>query len=210
MPKKAKIEPIKINMMQVIEEVEPKIYKGKKFRRVKCLCDCWNIKIVRRYELKRWCIQSCWCILKRWMNTTHGLSKNPIYIKWNGMMARCYKESSSSYNRYWALWVRVCKEWHNVENFIKDMYPSYLEHLKVHGKPNTTLERKDNSKRYSKENCRRATIIEQARNRKSNIMYKWKCLTERCEELWLNYKRTHQRIKRDWKNIEDVLFVFSN
>jgi len=40
MPKKAKIEPIKINMMQVIEEVEPKIYKGKKFRRVKCLCDC--------------------------------------------------------------------------------------------------------------------------------------------------------------------------
>lgn len=44
------------------------------------------------------------------------------YAKWRGMLCRCYNTSDSSYHRYGARGVFVCKEWHNFQNFAKWYY----------------------------------------------------------------------------------------
>ena len=48
----------------------------------------------------------------------HGLRSHRLYKTWNGMMQRCYNKNNPNYNSYGAIGVTVCKEWHNIENFI--------------------------------------------------------------------------------------------
>ncbi len=64
--------------------------------------------------------------------------------------------------------------WKNYQEFKKDMYNSYLKHLKKFGKKNTSIDRIDSNRNYCKENCRWATWIEQENNRKNNVFYRFK------------------------------------
>lgn len=88
----------------------------------------------------------------------HGLSRHRLYSTWNNMMARCYNESHERYKDYGDRGIVVCKEWHNITNFINDMYPSFKEGL--------TLDREDNDLAYGKSNCRWVTNNIQSRNRR--------------------------------------------
>lgn len=81
------------------------------------------------------------------------------------MKQRCYSVSSPSYPRYGGNGIKVCDRWlgpYGFANFIKDMGE------RPQGK---TLDRIDNSKGYSPDNCRWSSVKEQNRNRKTNIFY---------------------------------------
>lgn len=79
-----------------------------------CQCDCGNKIDVYANFLKRGVTKSCGCLhgemlVKR--NTTHGLRNHGLYKVYVNMVDRCTREKASSYPRYGARGVRVCKEW---------------------------------------------------------------------------------------------------
>ena len=124
-----------------------------------CRCSCSSVIVVPSGDLNSGHSKSCGC-LKRDMtierNMIHGLSDHEIFFIWANMMQRCYNPKHPGYAYWGGRNIRVCKRWHDVKNFIDDMYPTYKKGL--------SLDRVDNSKGYSKDNCRWATKMEQSTN----------------------------------------------
>ena len=87
---------------------------------------------------------------------SHGLRKHRLYSIWNSMMARCYNMNKDEYKNYGGRGITVCERWHNVANFIEDMFPSFIEGF--------TLDRIDVHGNYEPENCRWVTRNIQSQN----------------------------------------------
>ena len=183
----------KYNRLTIIKEV----VKKWKSRRFQCKCICWNIKEVSLWHLRWWHTKSCWCLRITNPNSkTHWMSNTSIYNIYINIIQRCDNENSTFYQRYWWRWITYTKKWETFEWFYEDMgtRPKWK-----------TIDRKDNNKWYSKDNCRWATMKEQQRNKNNNRLYKWKCISQWCEELWLSSSLVRQRVDRDWFSYEKAL-----
>lgn len=95
-----------------------------------------------------------------------------LRVTWYSMIARCTKENSSGYANYGGRGITVCERWLNFQNFKEDMEESYMKHREENGmtaeRINTTLDRVDNEKGYSPENCRWSTYLEQRHNQRKH------------------------------------------
>lgn len=91
------------------------------------------------------------------------MTKTKFYKRWRSMFDRCSPKyiCAKDYVN-----IKVCKKWHNFIKFKNDMYGKYLEHKKIHGERQTTLDRVNPFLGYSPENCRWATFSEQNYNTK--------------------------------------------
>lgn len=156
----------------------------------KCLL-CGNTKQVLGKDLARGKVKSCGCLVR----SINGQSKTRLYSIWTAMTNRCQNKMHKAYNRYGGRGITCI--WQTFEEFKHDMYDSYLAHVKEFGEKNTTIDRIDVNGNYCKENCRWATIKEQANNKTNNIVlnFKGKCLTmaQWAEELGIKYSTIKRR-----------------
>lgn len=91
---------------------------------------------------------------------TKGFKKTPEYKAWENMKQRCNNPNYIKPQNYSGRGITVCEEWVNdYDQFFKDM-----------GKrpEGTSLDRIDNDKGYSPNNCRWADIYTQNNNLRSN------------------------------------------
>lgn len=92
----------------------------------------------------------------------HGYWKTGAWNSWKSMRERCNGPNNASYSRYGAVGIGYDPRWDNFKNFLEDM---------GNRPKGMTLERRDNSKGYCKENCRWATKREQGLNRSTTLLY---------------------------------------
>lgn len=95
-------------------------------------------------------------------NPESGSWHHPLYKTWRGMWARCTSRRHKSFCSYGDRGIGVCPEWADFSVFCADMgeKPKGFQ-----------LDRKNNDKGYSKENCHWVSPSENCRNRRNSKIY---------------------------------------
>lgn len=125
-----------------------------------CLCDCGSSVVVRGHLLKSGETQSCGCMRTERlvaMNKTHGEYDSRTHRSWSHMLSRVRNPKHHQFKDYGGRGITVCDRWLKFENFLEDMGQ------RPEGK---TLDRMEVDGNYEPSNCRWATPLEQAQNKR--------------------------------------------
>lgn len=195
----------KFGRLTVIQRAENRITKGgQSITMWRCRCDCGNEVIVYSQNLKREHTQSCGCIQKeKPAHYKHGYSHTRLGKIYDNMKDRCYNPNNENYRIYGGENKTICDEW------LRDRQ-SFFDWAMANGyADNLTIDRVDNSKGYSPDNCRWVDMKTQCNNRRSNcyIAYNGKTYTlKELSELYnIPYDKLKQRINKLHWNIEKAI-----
>lgn len=137
-------------------------------------------------------------------DTVNGKPKaRKSYVRYHKMLARCYNLNDLMYHRYGGRGITVCDRWLG-----KGGYDRFMDDMGECPDPSLSIDRIDNNKGYSKENCRWACRQTQNRNTGRNRLVEIdgvaKCIEEWASVSGVSSHCIAKRLKRGWAAQEAV------
>lgn len=174
-----------------------------------CRCDCGNEVDVLGYLLRQGHTKSCGCYnveMASVSNKTHGMSRTRIHNIWKGMRQRCYCGTNDAYANYGGRGIKVCDEWSVFENF----YNWALANGWKEDSTGISIDRIDVNGDYCPENCRWASAVEQANNKRNTLMLtargETKAINDWARDVGINCKTIRGRLDNGW-SADDAIFT---
>ena len=170
-----------------------------------CVCECGNLAEVSLPNLRSGTTKSCGCLNVekcKVTHTKHGKCNSRLNKIYSDIKRRCNNTNRKAYDDYGGRGIVVCNEWRND-------FMSFYDWSMANGYDDTlTIDRIDNDKGYSPDNCRWVNMKQQNRNKRNNRYFvingDKRCLSEWCEMYSINYGKVQARLKYGW-TIEQAL-----
>ena len=168
-----------------------------------CKCSCGNYTYGLVHNILNNNTKSCGCLVGE-CKERHGMADTRLYTIWNEMKSRCSPDHVNHKN-YYDRGIYVCADWKKSFIAFKDwsLANGYTDEL--------TIDRIDNDKGYSPDNCRWVDMQVQGNNKRNNRILEFngeeKTLAEWCRDLGLNYSKAMKRIYRGWTELEALELI---
>ena len=163
-------------------------------KRVKwvCRCSCGNIKSIQSTHLISGASTSCGCYHKERnseVQTTHGNSRTSLHNRWKAIRQRCNNPNDRAYKNYGGRGITLCEEWND--------YKAFEEWSKANGySEELELDRIDNNRGYSPDNCRWVKCVINNHNRRITAKVDGMPLRDFSDKYGLDYTTVHSRYYR--------------
>lgn len=159
-----------------------------------CRCECGKEKTVCVAHLTSRASSSCGC-------PTYS-SKHSAYSIWHGIITRCYLATHPNYQNYGARGITMCKEWRESP----DVFVQWA--ISTGYKKGMSIERKDNEKGYSPDNCCWIPRGDQNYNKRNTHWVIWEgkkiSLAKLIKEKGLSFGMVGKRLERGW-SVSDAI-----
>ena len=165
-----------------------------------CKCKCGNICVVSTENLRKGHTESCGCLAKETLKNNSQkqikpFRNHPLYKRWLHIKTRC----NPNYNKakyYYGKGISMCEEWNNC-------FDSFYKWAINNGyKDGLTIDRIDNNKGYSPDNCRWVDYKIQENNRTNNKRIEYQGNTHTIAEwsriLGIKDSKLRSRIRYGW------------
>lgn len=186
-----------IGCWDIIAEL-PCVNKNKKFMCICNKCGVTQKEIFRSTLASKECIHfSCGCLkrISAPRERKYSQQERLTLVSYNAMLYRC-SGSKKGTGRYYEN-VTICNRW---DAHVGGSFEDFLSDMGVRPSVEHSLERVDNDKGYSKENCTWILKSLQQRNRRNTIwvlhLEKKIALKEFCEIVGLKYKTVCAQVAR--------------
>ena len=183
---------------------------NRKTYNITCQCKCGTIYTTNAYYLKH--KLNCGCNKNRYIHNPYnkGFSGEQLYRRWLHILDRCYNPKNVCYYRYGQRGIFVCDQWRDK----KIGYLNFKSWALNNGyKKELEIDRIDNNKGYSPDNCRWVTRQINAQNRNGwgkQYIYKGKLgyVCDIAKKSDIPYSLLYRNIHRlNYFEGEDITFL---
>lgn len=188
---------------KIIKELDKKWCKSRVFL-CKCM-ECGKEYEKRLDDLRGGRTKMCKACNNKKTWTTHGLSNHKLYSVFKDMHSRCEYKKHHKYSNYGGRGIMVCKEWEDTDEGLINFYNWSIENGYEDG---LQLDRYDNYKGYSPENCRWVTISMNNFNRRNIKGYRkvrdnlWEVNITKENKLYSKYAHSEEEAINIRKKLE--------